>query len=125
VDGPSAGIGMATAIYSSITQQPVDNLLAMTGELSVQGKVKPVGGIISKIEAARRTGLKRVIIPADNWMATLDGIKDIEIIAVKELDQVLSLAFADGDKKINSFIGKYSCHGPKHVGGLIAPDTDI
>jgi Lon-like ATP-dependent protease len=125
VDGPSAGIGMATAIYSSITQQPVDNLLAMTGELSVQGKVKPVGGIISKIEAARRTGLKRVIIPADNWMATLDGIKDIEIIAVKELDQVLSLAFADGDKKINSFIGKYSWHGPKHVGGLIAPDTDI
>lgn len=125
MDGPSAGIGMATAIYSSITQQPVDNLLAMTGELSVQGKVKPVGGIISKIEAARRTGLKRVIIPADNWMATLDGIKDIEIIAVKELDQVLSLAFADGDKKINSFIGKYSWHGPKHVGGLIAPDTDI
>jgi Lon-like ATP-dependent protease len=43
VDGPSAGISMATAVYSSITQQPVDNLLAMTGELSVQGKVRPVG----------------------------------------------------------------------------------
>jgi Lon-like ATP-dependent protease len=125
VDGPSAGISMAIAVYSSITQQPVDNFLAMTGELSVQGKVRPVGGILSKIEAARRTGIKRVIIPADNWMATLEGLSDIEIIAVRDLDEVLSLAFADTDKKVASYSSKHRWHGPKHAGGLIAPDTDI
>lgn len=125
VDGPSAGISMATAVYSSVTQHPVDNLLAMTGELSVQGKVRPVGGILSKIEAARRAGVKRVIIPADNWMATLDGISDIEIIAVRDLDEVLNRAFVDSDNKAAPYSSKYCWHEPKHVGGLIAPDTDI
>jgi Lon-like ATP-dependent protease len=65
----------------------------MTGELSVQGKVRPVGGILSKIDAARRVGVKKIIIPADNWMATLDSISDVEIITVRDLDEVLDQAF--------------------------------
>lgn len=125
VDGPSAGISMAAAVYSAITEQPVDNLLAMTGELSVQGMVRPVGGILSKIDAARRVGIKRVIIPADNWMATLDSITDVEIIAVRDLDEVLSLAFVSEPRKKHVHEGKYRWHGHKHLGGLIAPDTDI
>ncbi|HOB12039.1 MAG TPA: ATP-dependent protease LonB [Syntrophomonadaceae bacterium] len=125
VDGPSAGISMATAVYSSITNQPVDNLLAMTGELSVQGMVRPVGGILSKIDAARRAGIKRIIIPADNWMATLDSIDDVEIIAVRSLDEVLNRALVGEVKKKTAHNGRYPWHGPKHMGGLIAPDNDI
>ena len=125
VDGPSAGISMATAVYSSITQQTVDNLLAMTGELSVQGKVRPVGGILSKIDAARRVGVKKIIIPADNWMATLDSISDVEIIAVRDLDEVLDQAFVDGHKRVTSYSSEYRWHGHKHLAGLIAPETDI
>ena len=119
VDGPSAGISMATAVYSSITQQPVDNLLAMTGELSVQGKVRPVGGILSKIDAARRVGVKKIIIPADNWMATLDSISDVEIIAVRDLDEVLDQAFVDGHKRVTSYSSEYRWHGHKHLAGLL------
>lgn len=125
VDGPSAGISMAIAVYSSITNQPVDNYLAMTGELSVQGKVRPVGGILSKIEAARRTGLKRVIIPADNWLAMLDNCSDIEIIAVRDLDEVLQYSFSSDQQADETNCRKYRWHGHRQVRGLVAPDTDI
>lgn len=94
VDGPSAGISMATAIYSSITGKTVDNELAMTGEISVYGKVKPVGGVIVKIEAARRAGIKKVIIPAENWLSIFNNIPDLKVIPVKDLDEVLSWAFS-------------------------------
>lgn len=93
IDGPSAGISIATAIYSSLTNKPVDNLLAMTGEISIQGRVKPVGGVISKIEAGRRAGLSRILIPADNWLSIFDNFSDIEIIPVKKLEQVFQHAF--------------------------------
>lgn len=95
VDGPSAGISMATSIYSSITKSPVDNLLAMTGEVSVQGRIKPVGGVMSKVEAARKAGIKKVIIPHDNWLSIFDNFPDVKIIPVKELDEVFAQAFLD------------------------------
>lgn len=95
VDGPSAGVSMATSIYSSITKSPVDNLLAMTGEVSVQGRIKPVGGVMSKIEAARKAGIKKVIIPEDNWLSIFESFPDIEIVPVKELDEVFAQAFVD------------------------------
>ncbi|TGE31951.1 ATP-dependent protease LonB [Desulfosporosinus sp. Sb-LF] len=95
VDGPSAGIAIATATISAIRQQKVDNYLAMTGELSIHGHVKPVGGVAAKIEAAKQSGCKRVLIPKENWQERFTDLKDqIEIIPVEGLAQVLDRAFA-------------------------------
>lgn len=90
LDGPSAGIAMATAVYSAIKRQKVDNRAAMTGELSIRGKVKPVGGISAKIEAAIQAGCRRVFIPKENWQSRYKNMeKEIEIIAVDTLEEVL------------------------------------
>ena len=93
IDGPSAGIAIATAIISAIRQQKVDNYLAMTGELSIRGCVKPVGGVAAKIDAAKQAGCKRVLIPRENWQERFADLKgEIEIIPVDELTQVMELA---------------------------------
>ena len=92
IDGPSAGITMATAIYSAIKQIPIDSKVAMTGELSIFGKVKPIGGVVAKIEAAKEAEVKRVIIPKENWQHIFNDIKDIEIIKVESLKEVLEVA---------------------------------
>ena len=68
VDGPSAGIAMAVAAVSALTGQPVDGATAVTGEIGVQGRALPVGGVPAKVEAARKAGLSRVLIPRDNEM---------------------------------------------------------
>jgi len=95
LDGPSAGVAIATATISAIRQQKVDNYLAMTGELSIRGRVKPVGGVAAKIEAAQQAGCKRVLIPKENWQERFAELNDqIEIIPVEELTQVLELAMA-------------------------------
>ncbi len=95
IDGPSAGISMATSIYSSIKKMPVDNLLAMTGEISVQGKIKPVGGVMSKVEAARKAGIRKVFIPQENWLNIFSSFPEMTIIPVKELDEVFEHSFAE------------------------------
>jgi ATP-dependent protease LonB len=95
VDGPSAGIAIATAIYSAIYQLPVDNRLAMTGELSILGKVKPVGGVYAKVIAAREAGCGKVIIPAENQESLLSTIRGIELIPVHDIKEVLRLALMD------------------------------
>lgn len=93
VDGPSAGIAIATAALSAIRRQKVDNYLAMTGELSIRGRVKPIGGVAAKIEAAKQAGCKRVLIPKENWQERFHELEaEIEIISVEELSQVLELA---------------------------------
>lgn len=92
IDGPSAGISMATAIYSAIKKVPVDSKIAMTGEMSIFGKVKPIGGVVAKIEAAIEAGAKKVIIPKENWQKNFKDINDIEIIKVDNLNEVLKLA---------------------------------
>ncbi|HHX24664.1 MAG TPA: AAA family ATPase, partial [Thermoanaerobacterales bacterium] len=88
IDGPSAGVTIAVSIYSSIKGILVDNHIAMTGELSVRGYVKPVGGIVPKIEAARRAGAKTVIIPKENWQDIFKTL-DINIIAVDRIEEVI------------------------------------
>lgn len=92
VDGPSAGVTMAAAIYSAAQQKMIDNKLAMTGEVSVHGKIKPVGGVMSKIDAARKLGIRKVIIPADNWLNIFDSFPDVEIIPVTDIAEVLEIA---------------------------------
>ncbi|WCN38521.1 ATP-dependent protease LonB [Aneurinibacillus uraniidurans] len=92
VDGPSAGIAMATAIYSAITEQPVDNYVAMTGEIGIHGTVKPVGGVAAKVEAARHAGVKKVLIPQENWQDIFAMMKDIRVIAVEQMEDVFKYA---------------------------------
>ena len=92
VDGPSAGVAIATAIYSALKNRKVSNMVAMTGEISVHGIVKPVGGVSSKVEAARNAGVKRVLIPQDNWLNTYSSLTDIEVAPVRNLYEVLQFA---------------------------------
>ncbi|WP_416370936.1 endopeptidase La [Trichlorobacter lovleyi] len=95
-DGPSAGCAMATALISVLTKVPVKKDVAMTGEISLRGKVLPIGGLKEKILAAVRAGMKMVIIPEQN-RKDLEDIpkamqKKVKIVPVKEIDEVLKLA---------------------------------
>ncbi|HEY3368148.1 MAG TPA: ATP-dependent protease LonB [Symbiobacteriaceae bacterium] len=92
VDGPSAGVTMATAIYSAFTGRPVDNRLAMTGEVSIRGFVKPVGGVVAKVEAARQAGCTRVLIPKENWQECFRDLPGIRVLPVDRLSEAFDLA---------------------------------
>ncbi len=94
VDGPSAGISMLVAIYSALTETPVDNLAAMTGEVSIRGSIRPVGGVVAKVEAARLAGAKKVFIPKDNWQELYRSLTDIQVIPVQTVAEVLEQALA-------------------------------
>ena len=94
IDGPSAGVSMAVALYSALTQKPVDNFLAMTGEISINGRIKPVGGVSDKINAAVQMGLKRVLIPIDNYQNNFAHLP-IEVVAISHVEEAFELAFAE------------------------------
>lgn len=89
IDGPSAGTAMTTAIASAIKQIPVDHKLAMTGEVGIHGKVKPVGGVIAKVEAAFQAGAVKVLIPRENWQEIFAGLNGLEVIPVDSVEEVL------------------------------------
>ena len=95
-DGPSAGIGIATAIISTMTGIPVRHDVAMTGEITLRGRVLPIGGLKEKLLAAARGGIKTVLIPEDNakdLTEISDAIKGgMDIIPVARLDEVLAKA---------------------------------
>jgi len=102
-DGPSAGITMATALLSLIRQQVIRKNLAMTGELSLTGQVLPIGGLKEKTIAARRNGVREIIIPEAN-VRDLDEIPDyvrngIVFHPVKRMEEVVELAFPARRKK--------------------------
>ncbi|WP_353894248.1 ATP-dependent protease LonB [Proteinivorax hydrogeniformans] len=97
VDGPSAGVAIAIGIYSAITEKPIDNLTAMTGEISIRGYIKPVGGIVPKVEAAKQAGAKKVFIPRENWQDVLQQIEGITVIPVDTLDEVITELIGQGD----------------------------
>ena len=95
VDGPSAGVAIAVGIYSAIYQLPVDHTVAMTGEISIRGYVKPVGGVFAKIKAAKQAGAKKVIIPLENMQSLLREVSGIQIIAVRRLEEALMHVFGE------------------------------
>ncbi|MCK4384961.1 MAG: endopeptidase La, partial [candidate division Zixibacteria bacterium] len=95
-DGPSAGITMATAIASLLTEKPVKPKLAMTGELTLRGQILPIGGLKEKILAAYRAGIETVILPKENQKDMVeipDEIKKkIKFLFAHTMDEVLKLA---------------------------------
>ncbi|MCK5404653.1 MAG: endopeptidase La, partial [Desulfobulbaceae bacterium] len=96
-DGPSAGVTIATALYSALAKKKVRQDIAMTGEITLRGRVLPIGGLKEKALAALRANIKTVIIPEDNKKDLVDIPKDlrekIKFIAVKNMNQILRLAF--------------------------------
>ncbi|RDE24243.1 endopeptidase La [Motiliproteus coralliicola] len=105
-DGPSAGIGMCTALVSALTDIPVRSDVAMTGEITLRGQVLPIGGLKEKLLAAHRGGIKTVLIPDENLRDLKeipDNIKqELEIIPVKWIDEVLAIALAYQPKPAKS-----------------------
>ena len=103
-DGPSAGIAMVTSIVSSITEIPVDKNIAMTGEITLRGIVLQIGGLKEKLLAAHRAGIKKVLIPYENKKDLLEIPevikKNMEIIPVKNVDEVLKLALTKPFKRV-------------------------
>ena len=95
-DGPSAGITMATAVLSALIKQPVRADVAMTGEITLRGRVLPIGGLKEKLLAAKTAGMKTVCIPAKNekdlYEISDEIKKGLEIVLVEKLDQVLEVA---------------------------------
>jgi len=102
-DGPSAGITMATALYSAITGKIVVGKLAMTGEVTLRGRVLPIGGLKEKALAALRADINRIIIPDQNKKDLEEIPKDIrekmEFFPVKDMDEVVRIAFPEPVKK--------------------------
>ena len=103
-DGPSAGVGMVTSIISAITEIPVDKKVAMTGEITLRGIVLPIGGLKEKLLAAHRAGIKEVLIPIENKKDLVEVPKTIletmEIIPVKNVDEVLKVALIKPLKRV-------------------------
>jgi ATP-dependent Lon protease len=95
-DGPSAGIAMATALVSMLTRNPVKADVAMTGEITLRGRVLPIGGLKEKLLAALRGGIRTVIIPEENRKDLADLPKTVtqglKIIPAKWIDEVLNIA---------------------------------
>ncbi|WP_345239971.1 ATP-dependent protease LonB [Pontibacillus salipaludis] len=92
VDGPSAGVAMALGIYSAIHKLPVRYNVAMTGEISIHGHIKPVGGVMAKIKAAKRAGATKVLIPAENNQEMFNQIEGVQIVPVTHIREALALA---------------------------------
>lgn len=94
VDGPSAGTAIFVAVYSALFKKPVPAEIAMTGEISIHGAIKPVGGVVEKVRAAKEAGVKKVFIPRENDRDILHE-EGIDVIPVNSIDEVLDLTFKE------------------------------
>lgn len=105
-DGPSAGITIATALISALTKRYVSKHVAMTGEITLRGRVLPIGGLKEKSLAAHRAGYKKILIPKDNERDLKDipesVLSDVEFVPVSHMDQVLKHALVDHEEGINT-----------------------
>jgi ATP-dependent Lon protease len=98
-DGPSAGVTMTTALVSALTNRPVRHDVAMTGEITLRGRVLPVGGIKDKLMAAHRMRLKTVLIPRRNGKDLADVprnvLRDLQVVPVESMDEILARALME------------------------------
>ena len=94
IDGPSAGAAITLCIISSLLDKPIRQDLAITGEISLRGHIKPVGGIFEKIYGARRKGIRLVTVPIDNEKEIPKGLLDVEVKAIKNIEELMEIAFS-------------------------------
>ncbi|QSO53276.1 endopeptidase La [Alicyclobacillus curvatus] len=114
-DGPSAGISLATAISSAFTLRPVNRFVAMTGEITLRGRVLPIGGLKEKALAAHRAGIRKVVIPDGNQKDLRDipdsVLQEIEFVPVKHMDEVLQAALKEPlgeEPRVGGLLANYS-----------------
>jgi Lon-like ATP-dependent protease len=93
IDGPSAGVAIFLALYSAIQNKPIPQDLAVTGELSIQGRVKAVGGVPEKIYGARQAGIKRVLVPEENAKDVPASFKGIKVTPVSSVEDILQIVY--------------------------------
>jgi ATP-dependent Lon protease len=109
-DGPSAGITMATAMVSALTRKPIRHDIAMTGEITLRGKVLPIGGVKEKLLAAHRFGIKNIIMSKDNEKDLADVpeevLEELHVVCVDSIDQVLDIALAPATGDDNEAAGR-------------------
>jgi ATP-dependent Lon protease len=120
-DGPSAGITLATALVSALTRIPIRKDVAMTGEITLRGKVLPIGGVKEKVLAAHRAGVKNIVLPKDNEKDLADIPKNVldtlNVYMVQTMDEVLKIALAE------SLAGRVAAAQAEPVDGNIIDDT--
>ncbi len=92
IDGPSAGVAITLAVISHLTKRSISQKIAVTGEVSIQGKIKAVGGVLEKIYGARQAGVKTVFVPKENEKDVPDDLDDIKVIAVETIQEIVELA---------------------------------
>ncbi|GAB6159106.1 Lon family ATP-dependent protease [Desulfotomaculum varum] len=90
IDGPSAGVAIMLAMLSAVEEQPLPQNIAVTGEISIQGKVRAVGGVFEKIYGAKQAGIKKVFIPKENQPDIPADLKGIEVIPVQRVEEILA-----------------------------------
>ncbi|MDO8686171.1 MAG: S16 family serine protease, partial [Clostridiales bacterium] len=111
LDGPSAGLAIAAAIFSAISGLPVRGDIAMTGEVSICGKIKPVGGVPAKVEAARLAGIKKVIVPEQNFSSNINvninsdiDCNSFEVLPVNDFLQAMTIIFGSAAKQVEMLL---------------------
>ena len=93
IDGPSAGAAITIAIISALLEKPIRQDVAITGEISLRGNIKPVGGIFEKIYGARRKGIKLVVVPKANEKEVPSELNDIEVKAISRIEELMDIVF--------------------------------
>jgi ATP-dependent Lon protease len=120
-DGPSAGITLATALVSALSRNPIRKDVAMTGEITLRGKVLPIGGVKENVLAAHRAGIKNLILPKDNEKDLADIPKNVldtlNVYMVQTMDEVLKIALAE------SLAGRVAAAQAEPVDGNVIDDT--